>query len=489
MWEYITNNTWQLLIGLNYVLVVATAITILLKKINPTKTLAYLLALALMPFVGLVIYYLFGLEYKKSRVYKKKKILNQTNIKRWKDNFKHSIAGLDLEDQEILSDKLKLVKLLHASQEAPLTRNNKVSILLNGEQKFKALFNDISSAKHSIHLEYYIFKDDEIGTKLIDLLCEKAKQGVSVKLSYDYVGSSISFAAKRKLDLCGVESYAFMPVYFPKFTSKLNYRNHRKIAVIDGKIGYVGGINISDRYINNKQGKNCDNIFWRDTHLRIEGEAVGALQLNFLLNWDFVSDQDVKVEPHYFPEVEVTNKTEVQIVASGPDTNDAHIMEVIFTAITNANKSVYITTPYFIPNDEILFALHSAAKSGIEVKILIPKDSDSWVAKNATNSYIDKLLRSGVKFYFYTKGFIHAKMMIVDEIFTTIGTANMDYRSFNINFEINALVYDETFAKEALKVFTEDLKESELVHSSKWRKRSTMQQLQESFARLMAPLL
>jgi cardiolipin synthase len=483
MWNFIQEHIWQIAITINYLLVASAIITILLKNINPSKTLAYILALALLPFIGLVVYYLFGREYYKTVIYKKKNVLNQTNIKKWRQALTTNL-GLENIDDENNSDKLKLIKILHTSQDAPLTKHNRVEILLNGEAKFKRLFHDIKEAKKTIHLEYYILVDDNLGTKLVNLLCEKAKQGVAVRLSYDYVGSSISSKTKKKLSSSGVEFYAFMPVYFPKFTSKLNYRNHRKIAVIDGSVGYVGGINVSDNYVNNEPG-----IFWRDTHLRIEGEAVGSLQLHFLLNWDFVNDYDITIEDHFFPKNTVTNHTEVQIAASGPDTEEAHIMDVIFTAITNANKYVYITTPYFIPNDEIVFALQTAVKSGIEVKLLIPKESDSWIAKYATNSYIESLLEVGADVYFYTKGFVHAKMMIVDGVFTTIGTANMDYRSFNINFEINALVYDETTAQKALEAFTEDLNDSELVNYKRWKERSGLRKIQESLARLTAPLL
>lgn len=484
MWSFIKEHIWQIVITINYLLVASAIITILLKNINPSKTLAYILALSLLPFVGLVVYYFFGREYYKTVIYKKKNVLNQSNIKKWKQAFSNDLDELANADDENNSDKLKLVKILHENQDAPLTEYNNVDVLINGEIKFKKLFQDIETATRTIHLEYYIFVDDDLGTQLIDLLCKKAKQGVAVRLSYDYVGSSISSKSRKKLSSSGIEFYPFMPVYFPKFTSKLNYRNHRKIAVIDGRIGYVGGINVSDRYVN----KNS-NVFWRDTHLRIEGEAVGSLQLHFLLNWDFVNDYDITIEDHFFPKNNITSKTEVQIAASGPDTEEAHIMDVIFTAITNANKYVYITTPYFIPNDEIVFALQTAVKSGIEVKLLIPKESDSWIAKYATNSYIESLLEVGAEVYFYTKGFVHAKMMIVDGVFTTIGTANMDYRSFNINFEINALVYDEAIAEQALQAFSIDLSNSELVNYKRWKERSSFKKIQESLARLTAPLL
>ncbi|MCB0375867.1 MAG: cardiolipin synthase, partial [Sinomicrobium sp.] len=322
------------------------------------------------------------------------------------------------------------------------------------------------------------------GMQLVALLCEKALQGVAVRLSYDYVGSSLSKSTRRMLRESGVECYPFMPVYFPRFTCKLNYRNHRKIAVIDGKTGYVGGINIAERYINKD-----NELFWRDTHLRIEGEAVGSLQLHFMLNWDFLTDYDVIIEDHFFPETTVTDTVAVQIAAAGPDTDWANIMEAVFTAINTAENYICITTPYFIPNNEIVTALTAAAKSGIDIKLIIPDISDSWAAKYATFSFVAVLLKAGVKVYRYKKGFIHAKVMIVDDIFTTIGTSNMDYRSFDINFEINALIYDREVAAVTLRSFKEDLKHSERILSEAWEQRKFTQKLKESFCRLWAPLL
>lgn len=483
MLTFLQDNFWQLLIIINYFLVVITVFSIVLNNLNPTKTLSYLLLLITLPYVGLLIYYFFGQEYRKNKIFKRKNVMNQKRIKKWQREIQLSKNRIETIKDEEVKEEIKLIKLLYKNQEvAPLTEHNKLTVLINGDAKYKSLFKDIAQAQRTVHLEYYIIKDDEIGTKLIDLLCEKASRGVEVRISYDSVGSRLSGKTKRKLRKSQVECYPFMPVHFSKLTSKINYRDHRKIAVIDGKIGYVGGINISDTYLG-KEG------FWRDTHLRIEGEAVNSLQLYFMLNWDFVTDYDVVIEDHFFPETEVKEKTAVQIAASGPDTDWANIMEVIFTAITTAEKYVYISTPYFIPNDEIIMALTAAAKSGVKVKLIIPRGSDSWAAKYATYSFIDLLLKAGVEVYFYTRGFIHAKVMIVDDIFTTIGTSNMDYRSFNINFEINALVYNEEIAKIVRNSFEEDLKGSKQIKAEDWENRKLIQKLKESFCRLWAPLL
>lgn len=486
MLEFIKDHLWGVLIFINYGIAISVALVILFKNLNPTKTLSYIIVLVFLPFLGVVIYYFFGQEYRKNKIFNRKYIYNKKKIKEINEELKlnpHQKQKL----KEVLDEKVKLVKLLYHNQNSPLTLHNNLKILVNGEEKFKYLMADLKKAENHIHFEYYILKDDTTGTQILDILCDKAKAGVEVRLSYDGVGSSISSRMLKKMKQSGVKSYPFMPVFFPRFTSKMNYRNHRKIAIIDGKIGYVGGLNISDNYNNAVKRKN--KPFWRDTHLRMEGEAVKSLQIHFLMTWDFVSNEKFKVTKTYFPETSIENEAPVQIAASGPDTDWANIMEAIFTAILTAESYVYITTPYFIPNDEILSALQVASKSGVEVKLLIPKESDSWTAKYATDSYLEPLLEAGVQVYRYTKGFIHAKTIVVDDLFSTIGTSNIDYRSFSINFEINALIYNQKESKQLKKIFEDDLKDSEKVTLNKWQARPKIDLLKESFCRLWSPLL
>lgn len=484
MMKFIGNHLWELSILLNYIIVVIAVVTLLLGNLSPTKTLSYLLALIVLPYVGLIFYYLFGQEYRKTKIFKRKNVLNQQNIKDWKRNLELSEKRLEHFDDEEMGDKIKLVHLLKTNEEAPVTIKNKVEILINGEAKFQRLFEDIENAKETIHLEYYILKDDSLGSELIDLICKRSEDGLEVRLNYDSVGSRLSAKTKKRLKESGVYFFPFMPVYFPKFTSKMNYRNHRKMAIIDGLIGYVGGINVSDRYVNRNS-----ETFWRDTHLRIEGEAVGSLQLYFMLNWDFVTENEFEIKDHFFPKTTVENKTAIQIAASGPDTDWASIMEAMFMAINSADKSINVCTPYFIPNEQIITALVAASKSGVKVRLIIPEKSDSWTAKYATYSYLQRLLEADAEVYFYTKGFIHAKMITVDDVFTTIGTSNMDNRSFNINFEINALIYDAAITKEAQEIFEKDLEDCRLIDKESWSNRKTTQRLKESFCRLWAPLL
>eukprot|EP00161_Ancyromonas_sigmoides_P002011 TRINITY_DN11778_c1_g1_i1.p1 TRINITY_DN11778_c1_g1~~TRINITY_DN11778_c1_g1_i1.p1 ORF type:complete len:486 (+),score=-146.74 TRINITY_DN11778_c1_g1_i1:985-2442(+) len=485
MLDFIKENIWYILIVINYILAISAVATILFKNINPTKTLTYIIALVFFPFLGLLVYYFFGQEYRKNKIFNRKNILNQNIIKKLNEDLEQTPQELQELEDDLLDDKIRLVKLLQKSDKAPLTRCNDVEIIRNGENKFKKLFKDLERAKHHIHLEYYIVKDDEIGSQLLNIICEKAKNGVEVRLSIDDVGSSISNKMKHKLTESGVKYFSFMPVLFPEFTGRMNYRNHRKIAIIDGEIGYLGGINVSDEYVN----KPTREKYWRDTHLRIEGEAVVTLQVQFLTNWEFVSDEKLEISKKYFPNKPCKNKIAVQIAASGPDTDWANIMEAIFSAISSADDYVYLTTPYFIPNDQVITALQVASRSGIDVRILIPDKSDSVIAKYATNSYLERLFEADIKVYRYTKGFIHAKTMVVDDVFSTIGTSNMDYRSFNINFEINAIIYNKTVSKELKSHFLEDLENAVLMNPKEWLNRSKKEKLKEAYCKLWAPLL
>lgn len=484
MFDFLTNNTWGLLIGINYLLALGAVATILLKNLNPTKTISYIMVLVFIPFFGLFVYFMFGQEYRKTKLFNRKDIANTGVIKSVGINLR--VEEQDLNKlNEVLDDKIKLVKLLKASDKSPLTLKNDIDIIINGKLKFERLFQDLKSAKNYIHIEYYILKDDKIGTEFLEILCDKAKEGLEVKMTYDDVGSKISSKMKRKITESGIEHHPFMPVWFSSLTGKSNYRNHRKIAIIDGEIGYLGGINISDTYVNYDDSPR----YWRDTHLRIYGEAVKVLQFHFLTTWDFVTDDEIEIKKTYFPEIKCDQEIPIQIAASGPDTDWANIMEAILTAINNAEDYIYLTTPYFIPNDQIVTALQIAARIGVDVRLIVPKESDTIIAQRATSSYMESLLAAGVQVHLYKKGFIHAKTMVVDDLFSTIGTCNMDNRSFNINFEINALIYHKEKSIELKNIFLDDLEDCEPLDYERWKERSRFCKLQESVCRLWAPLL
>lgn len=488
MLSYVQDHLWQVLLVANYSLVVVVSVLIVLKNSNPVKTLSYLFALATLPLIGLIVYYLFGQDYRKNKIFTRKYFQDDSRLREWREKFKPR-PGQRTDFRATFGEGMfKIFKLLENNEKALLTFDNAVDILINGEAKFQRLKEDLQKATKHIHLEYFVIRDDSGVLEILRILCDKAQNGVSVRLIYDDVGSRLAAKTKQMLSNSGVKHYPFMPVRYPRFTSKLNYRDHRKIVVIDGTTGYVGGINLSSKYDN---GFEENTTYWRDTHLRIQGPAVGSLQASFLLSWNFVSEGQILMESSFFPE----NKTEklqpvaVQVVSSGPDTDWANIMEAIFTAINTAREYVYISTPYLIPNEAILTGLSTAARSGVDVRVIIPYNSDSWVAQYATDSYIEKLLQSKVRVYRYKKGFIHAKSMVIDDVFTSIGTANLDYRSFSINFEINALLYSQQKAKEMKAIFREDIQACTEVDPGRWAERGMKQKMQESFNRLWAPLL
>lgn len=466
-----------------YTLVIFAVVKILLENKNPLKTHSYILLLVLVPFIGLVIYILFGQDYRKHKFYSRKKAIDSSLVDTIVNNQLNLAYQHELVNNELVMEKANIIKLLLRNNNAFLTKNNEVKMLINGEEKFSSLLLDLDKASNHIHLEYYIFEEDEIGEKIINKLIQKATEGVDVRFVYDDVGSNLSYTLRSRLKKAGVLAKAIMPVYFPKF-SKANYRDHRKIVVIDGSIGYVGGINVADRYVNKKGQKH-----WRDTHLRIVGNAVHSLQIAFLLNWYYASKEKIGFNRNLFPEISTTTNQCIQIAGSGPDTDWASIMQAFFVAIGSATKRVWITTPYFIPNEPVLTAIKTAALSGIDVQIIFPYNADSKIVHYASMSYMKEVLEAGVKVHLYTNGFIHAKTLLVDDVFSSVGTANMDYRSFDQNYEINAMVYSESFAEELATQFLIDVEQCVPLQLSRWEQRPIRKRLLQSTARLLAPLL
>lgn len=481
------DNVWFIALVINYLLVISLSIFIILKNKNPVKTLSFLFALAALPFLGLVVYYFFGQDYRKSKIFEKKYILDNDRIKSWREQFKLDQDEKDNFEADFGVGIFKIYKLLKHNEKAILTFDNNVEVLVNGEKKFERLREDLNQAQNHIHIEYFVLFDDELGTELIDILSQKAREGVKVRLIYDDVGSDISSKAKKKMTEAGVQHFPFMPVRFSNSTSKLNYRDHRKIVVIDGAIGYVGGINLDQKYDNSYDNER----YWRDTHMRLRGGAVGSLQSSFLLSWNFVTEDETKIDQDLFPDnkPESQDPVAVQMAASGPDTDYANIMEALFCAMTAARDRIYLTSPYYMPNDAIFTALKTAARSGVDVRVILPYESDSWAAQYASDSYIEESLESGIRIYRYGKGFVHAKTMLVDNRLSTIGTANIDYRSFALNFEITALIYNEGINKQMADIFQNDLEDCEEVALKRWKERGVGRKLKESFSRLWAPLL
>ncbi len=477
--------TLQTILSILYVSVaIFTIVAIIHDRRDPVKTLAWIMVIAIIPIGGVILYVAVGRNHRKEKLFNRKEIHDLEHIDALCNDQLHYLTDDRNEIEGSVGRHRAFITLL-LNNKSLLTLHNRVEILNNGRPTFDALFDAVRNAKSSIHLEYYIFEYDEVGEALCELLIERAKAGVEVRLIYDDVGSwSLKYKRVKQLRRQGIDVRCFMPVVFPWFTSKVNYRNHRKIAIIDGKVGFTGGLNIAKRYIEGtKLGP------WRDTHLRIEGDAVLSMQTLFATDWYFVSNKELLSDPKYYPTPTITEQLPIQIVHSGPDSDWAAIMQSYFAAINSARKSIYVTTPYFLPNQAILTALKVASLSGKDVRIILPNKSDSRIVYWASRSYVSELLEAGVKVYFYNKGFNHSKLIIIDEEFCSVGSANLDIRSFEDNFEVTALMYDPAVAAELTHHFKEDLSDSIPITKEVWDQRSNLHAIYEAITRLFSPLL
>lgn len=476
----------SLVLEIIYFLTIAfTVVLIVQQKGDPLKTISWLLVLFLLPVIGIVFYFFFGKNYRKEKIFSRKGI---SDLEQMRILVQDTFIGLphsNLFKNKKLHQKMNIMRLLLNSSKSLVTEFNRVKVLNNGENTFEAIFRAIENARNHIHLEYYIIDDDTIGNRLRELLITKAKEGIKIRLIYDDVGCwSLPDEFIESMTDAGIEVFPFLPVRFPTLTYKINYRNHRKIVVVDGQVGFVGGLNIADRYLEGHR----DYGIWRDTHLQIEGEAVSSLQVVFLIDWYFVSGQVIR-EEKYFKTDRADEHHLVQITASGPDSDYASIMQAYFAAIASAQASIYISSPYFMPNESILTALKTASLSGVDVRILLPARSDSKIVFWATRSYVTELLEAGINIYFYEKGFPHSKLLIVDGVLSSVGTANMDIRSFDQNFEISALIYDEAISRELQEYYLTDLSNSSHITLNNWEQRPRWDSIRESVARLFSPLL
>jgi len=477
---------FTILLSLYYVVVIVFFFRILLENKNPLKTQSYLLLMVLLPIIGMLIYLFFGVNYRKQKLYSRKGFSDQKIIQRWINDYDNLLNQSSQDVQEYLNEKAKLPFLFWRNNYSAMSSNNNVQIFTNGEQKFPNLLASFQNAQHHIHLEYYIFDDDEIGQKVIEVLIERANAGIEVRMIVDALGSNnIHRKSIKKLKASGVEFYEYHPVIFTSLANRVNYRDHRKIVVIDGTIGFVGGINVSDKYINS----NKSQLYWRDTHCKIEGEAVYSLQVLFVLNWFFVSKKLIHPEIEYFPIIKRKGDVLTSIISSDPDSDNPNLMEGYFSMINTAREEILIITPYFIPNESLLTALKTSAKGGVKVKLLMPAEPDSVFVHSASQTYMGELMRNDIQIFLYTKGMIHAKVMIIDEELSTIGTANMDYRSFDNNAEVNAVFFDQNIAKDLKEQFLKDVKSAVKLDYLAWKNRPLRVKLIGSFGRLVAPLL
>jgi cardiolipin synthase len=480
-------NLTTIILIAGYLLSIFMALLVISENRSPSKTLAYLLMFFALPYIGVMVYFVFGENYRKNKIYKKKWLTDQQNAER----FGNYMVRLS---EEVLSSHMgtikgnaQLVRLLVNDSKLPISVNNKVKVLQNGEEKFPAVFAALANAKHHIHIEYYIFEEGRIGNMLRDILISKSREGVQVRVMYDDFGSDLGKAYLKSLKDAGVAAWPFYKVYFHLLANRNNYRDHRKIIIVDGVIAFTGGINISDKYDN--RNPKPGHVFWRDTHLQIEGDSVKLFQYLFFLNWNFCCDEEIDLSGGYFPEYNGNGKQLVQVAYSGPDSDRASIMLSYFAAINNSREYVYISTPYFIPNESILNALKKAALGKVDVRLLVPGISDLKMVNAAAMSYYEELLEAGVKIYLYKKGFNHSKIVIADHSLSMVGTANMDIRSFDLNFEVNAVVFDHEIHEELKKAYMKDIGDSVEINLEVWKKRPRSRKMVESSARLLSALL
>ena len=479
---------WFYIIGTIYAaIVIVVCLRVIYETRSATKTMAYLLLILFIPVGGAVFYILFGINFWKTKLYSRKSVDDEKMLSRLKKEMeiymKETISPLDLS----VENNRELAVMVEKELRSPLTRRNKVKLLINGEEKFPEVLEAIRNAKHHIHIEYYIYEQDEIGKQILELLIRKANEGVKVRFIYDDFGSpTIKKKTEERMRKAGIEIYPFQKVHFYLLANRLNYRNHRKIIVIDGQTGFTGGINVCDKYINNGSHK----LFWRDTHLRIDGPGVFYLQYLFLTDWNFCTGKILAPEKlHFSVPAETKDDCFLQVAASGPDSVQPSILFSLLQAIYLARKEILITTPYFIPGESILQALRIAALSGLSVKLLVPGVADSRLVNAASKSYYEDLLCAGVEIYMYQKGFVHAKTLVADGILSIIGTANMDLRSFELNFEVNVMLYDRKFSQQLRDVFFKDLKDAERIDKDAWCQRPAYKQLPERIARLFSHVL
>jgi cardiolipin synthase A/B len=452
---------------------------------DPGNAMVWILALIFLPFLGFILYLLFGQHYFKEKKFAIKaradrEVLDEF-IAKQKSTLDQARASRTEKEARSL---IQMMDLLLTDNDAVITEKNEVRSFVRGEDKFAALLEAIRGAQHHIHMEYYIIKDDELGREVVSALTEKARQGVEVRLLYDALGNKIPPKDYRDLILAGGKVSPFYKVLIPAVTLRVNYHDHRKIAVIDGATGFLGGFNIGDEYL----GKGPLG-FWRDTAVGIKGPGVKALQLRFLLDWHYATKEKIPYENAYFPDVQGCGGSMVQIVSGGPDHKWNPIKEEYLKLIGIAKEHIYLQTPYFIPDRSVLDALRIAALSGVDVRIMFPCKPDHPFVYWASYSYIAELLDAGVRAYTYDNGFIHAKTATVDDHVSSIGTANWDIRSFRLNFETNAVIYDREFAAQQRKIFEEDIVLSTEITKDRYGQRSLEVRFKEGISRLFSPVL
>lgn len=479
--------SWSSVVTVVYALTIAvTVLIVILDNHNPTKALLWVLVLVLLPVGGMVFYIFFGRNLRRQHLYKHKPQINVSNVAAELAPVTCSVQQASALPPSV-QENLHVARLLVNNDSSPIFRGNQVSVYHSGQEAFTALLEDLRLARRFIHMEFYIFSADSIGQAVAEVLIAQAQAGVEVVLIYDDVGSfMLPKRFVRRLEAGGVRAKPFQRVFFPWLSSKVNYRNHRKIVVVDGQVAHMGGMNIAEKYVLGDRNLGP----WHDTQLRIVGPAVLPLHRIVLKDYDFVNrDEPPRADtyPYVMPKP-LGENVKIQVAASGPDSDWASIMHAFFVAIAKAQRYIYITTPYFIPNESILTALRTSALSGVDVKLLLPSKSDSAAVNKATKSYIGTLLEAGVQVYLFKNGFNHSKVILVDGTLATVGSANMDIRSFENNFEVCSFIYDAAITRQLEEEFIHNALQSHRVSPVEWGQRRWPERLAQAVARLFSPL-
>ena len=478
---------WWIMDHLLIINILLSVLIIFFQRKNPTTVWAWLLVLYCVPVLGFGLYLLLGQNFRKERMFKMKEIEGEVKyaIRRQEESIYR--RRLRLRDPE--QERFRSLILYNLNEgEAVLTDNNDVQVFTDGKEKFKALIDEMEHARRYIHLQYYIIKNDELWQKIEEVMLRKARQGVEIRVLFDSMGCRTMHNRDwERLEAAGIEVAEFFPAVLGKLQLRVNYRNHRKIAVIDGRVGFVGGFNIGREYL----GRDKKFGYWRDTHICIEGAAVTSLAVRFVLDWNYAASENLFLKDYLFeiPEYQKNGRDPMQIISSGPDSRSKVIRNNYLRLIHMAKKNVYIQTPYFIPDEDILEALKIAAKSGIDVRIMIPCKPDHPFVYWATYSYLGDMIAAGAKCYTYDNGFLHSKCMCVDGLVTCMGTANMDIRSFALNFEVNAVIYSARTTRCLEDAFDKDIEKSTLVTRKMYRGRGMVIRIKEQFCRLFSPVL
>lgn len=466
---------WLLTVA--YIVTVVSIIGVVLSENrNPLKSLAWITVLLMFPAGGVILYIFFGRSIKNTHM------ISRRNKRRLRQKFDPTIYN-DI-PSNLPQDLRQQIQLGRSLTDAHYLPDNKIKIFHTGSDKFRQLIDDIRNAKSFIYFQYYIFADDKLGNQLKNELIEASRRGVKVKVIYDHIGSfSVKSRFFNSMRREGIDAQPFFRVAFPPFATRINWRNHRKLCVIDGSIGYVGGMNVADRYID---GGRFDR--WRDTHLRIQGPGVAALQYSFAVDWSFMGNKLLDL-PTNFSHYNEADSAGVQLLTSGPTSEWSNIAMLMLKAISNAKRRVFIQTPYFLPTESLLRALQAAALSRVDVRVMIPRRSDSAMLTYASRSYIMECLRAGIKVYLYNGGMLHSKTMVIDDKFSSIGSANIDFRSFEHNFESTMFIYSDCVNRELARQFNVDQQLSDRVNEAAWRNRSKYAKAKESIFRLFSPIL